>query len=167
MDIKLGDLAGTWKVLGTDGHTRISIAAPSSVKVEVGEGEFKQTLVIPIEIVVALQTAEAQTFIKSPLVAPFMWAANERKSRVQAAKGLANLELGRLRREYVALIGQLDPSMGVGEAWALARLKHPSESDMKLESERKHFAAKAIRKDPTLTHQEAEGLAWRKIKGPG
>lgn len=166
MEIKLGDVAGPWKIMGTDGHTKLSVSAPTSIKVEVGVGEEKVTVVLPIQVVVALQTKEAIEFISSPLVAPFMWAANDRDSRVNAAKGVANLELGRKRREFVAMAQAADPNLGVGEAWALARMIHPSPSDMKLESERKALAAKLIAKDPTLTHAEATAIARDKIMGP-
>ncbi len=164
MDFKLSTTQGPWKIMGTDGHTKISVSPPTSIKIEVGEGEARVSCIVPIQVAVALQTQEAIEFIQSPLIAPFFWAKSERAPRTQAANGLANIDLGRERRAYVALIQQIEPGIALGEAWDIARLKYPSNSDRKLESLRLFETARLIRKDPTMTRSQAMARARLKHK---
>lgn len=108
-----------WKVLGA-GDAKIMIAPPCSVKIEA----CGIVDIVPMPIVIALQTEDAIAFMKSPAVVPFMYAANDRDSRIRAARDLAKLGISKKRRDFVQ---QLTVQHGVAEAeaWELARLKFP------------------------------------------
>lgn len=109
-----------WRVLGTDGHTKISVAPPCSVRVQVGD----VVAVVPMDVALALQTDEAKAFLKDPAVAPFLYAGSERESRIRAARLLASKKLSKLRREFVDALVQANLA-SESEAWTLASLKYP------------------------------------------
>lgn len=109
-----------WRIIGRDNSTSISIAPGGGVKVQAAG----RTVVIPFEVAMVLQSEEARRFIADPAVAPFLYAASERESRLRAAKMIAEKDLTAKRRDFVhkaVKIGVSEP-----EAWALARLKFPT-----------------------------------------
>lgn len=109
-----------WRVLGEAGGAKISVAPPTSIRIEA----CGLVAVVPLPLVLALQTAEARAFLSDPAVVPFMYAANDRESRIRAAKLLASKGLAKSRRE---LVDALTKQHGLSEveAWDLARLKYP------------------------------------------
>ena len=98
---------------------KISVAPPTSIKVEV-DGV---TAVVPIAIVLALQTEEARRFVANPTVGSFMYGASTRESRIRAATDLERRQTSAKRRAFVeaACLSGVTES----EAWMLSKVKYP------------------------------------------
>lgn len=112
--------AAPWKILGTGDGAKISVAPPTSIRIEA----CGLVAVVPLPLVLALQTPDAINFVKDPAVAPFMYAANDRDSRIRAARLVANRKLASQRRDFVASL-KAQFAVSDAEAWNLARLKYP------------------------------------------
>ena len=128
MDIQpLAADQGPWKVMGalkylhatSPGQFTIRVS-PGSLKVELGGAVY----VLPVELVVALQSEETKRFLSDPTVAPFLYGTGDRDSRVNGARKLALLELGQKRRDLVAHL-MTDHGLTEREAWNVARIKYP------------------------------------------
>lgn len=120
MDIEEHELnQRPWRILGKSGEVKISVAPPTSIRVEVGG----HTAILPIQIVMALQTDEAREFVTNPAVGSFLYGTSERESRIRAARKIAELGLAKKRRDFVDSL--MAHGVSVGEAWELAKLKYP------------------------------------------
>lgn len=121
MDIKdLPREAAPWKVIGTEQGVKISVAPPTSIRIEA----VGLTAVLPMPLVVALQHPEAVAFMRNPTVVAYMYGSSDRESRLRAALDLAKRDVYRKRQ---ALVEALRVQHGVSEAEAynLARAQYP------------------------------------------
>lgn len=110
-----------WRILGEHGDVKISIAPPSRVKIECGG----LSAILPVQLVVALQTPQAIDFISNPSVSAFLFAHSDRESRIRAARSIASLGIGRKRRDFVDHLIK-DHALSEREAWTLAMAKFPT-----------------------------------------
>lgn len=120
IETKLTQFNGLYKLLGKSEQLTIAIGADATVKVCVGTTR----MVIPVQIALALGTKEAQEFLADPVIASYLFAANDRETRVYAADLLLRKEVQDKRRAFVVQFVEAG-LVGEQEAWVLARLKYP------------------------------------------
>ncbi len=118
IETKLNPLGGLYRLLGKTKDTTIEIGADATVRVTAG----KTTMVIPIQLALALQTEQAKKFLSDPVIASYLVAQNDRETRLWAAQELLRKAVQDQRRDWVVRAvenGLLDEQT----AWILARLK--------------------------------------------
>jgi hypothetical protein len=112
-------MRGLYKLLGRSEECIIEIGANATVKVTVGSTK----MVLPLNIVMAIQSKPAIDYLRDPAVSSYLFAANERETRNWAARTLVNAMMQDSRRDFVREL--VDFGLSETEAWVLARLKHP------------------------------------------
>lgn len=113
---------GTFKVIGeleTEfGPARIEVGANGTLVVSIAGG---RRYPIALPIVIALQHEATRAFVADPVISAYLYAANERETRVNAAQALANAQV----QDKIRDLAMQFMKLGVPEAkaWTLARLE--------------------------------------------
>lgn len=119
MKTEFNPLRGLYKLLGRSEDLVMELGANATIKITVGQ----TVVVLPARVVHAIQSQPAIDYLRDPAIATFLYAANERETRVWAARELVSSELMDLRREFKRQL--MEFGLSEAEAFILARTKYP------------------------------------------